>query len=333
MPIDGIMRDVLSDYSLASSFNISAQTTDKSINQIDYLGANLKTNMLMSFQEKLEYSQNLIKEALKEHQYPIIACSFGKDSVAVLHLVRSITDKFKVLWNNTLVEYPETYQFARSIIKDWDLDCIEAKPKKTFWDIVEEYGFPVNARNAKGEKQVAAAKCCNELKKKPTRKALRETECDLYFTGLTRHESRLREFSARKYGDYFYSTKWKHWKCHPILNWTTDDVWEYHKTFNMPHNPLYDMDEVSIDGGIRTGCWPCPQAIKYGKLEHLRNYYPKLFDLLVIKKGLGELIFELRINKFKNIHSRAADYMRNCTYQGLGVEKTLATHPCFFDRV
>ena len=289
--------------------------------------------MITPFNEKLDTSKKLIKKSLKEHKNPVIACSFGKDSMAVLHLVRSVTDNFKVLWNNTLVEYPETYQFARTIIKEWDLDCIEAKPEKTFWNIVEEHGFPINARNSEGQKQVAAAQCCNELKKKPTKKALRELDCDLYFTGLTRYESRLREFSARKYGDYFYSSKWNHWKCHPILNWTTEDVWEYHRMFDVPHNSLYDKNEVKIDGGIRTGCWPCPQAIKYGKLAHLRNYYPKLFDLLVVKKGLGKVIFDLRIDKLKDVASRTADYMRNCTYKGLGVEKALAVHPCFFDRV
>lgn len=285
------------------------------------------------FAEKLDYSRSLIRTTLRKHTNPIVACSFGKDSMVVLHMIRNLTKSVKVIWNNTLVEYPDTYLFAKKVIEEWKLDCIEAKPEKTFWDIVEEYGFPINSRNAKAEKQIATYKCCEELKKKPTKKVLKKIKPDLYFTGLTRHESRLREFSARLYGDYFYSKKWKHWKCHPVLNWTAKDIWEYHKLFKVPYNPLYDKTGVHIRGGIRTGCWPCPQAIKYGKLEHLRVYYPKLFYYLVVKKGLGEFILSLRIQRLRKIPSRTPDYLRNVTYQQLGIKESLEIHPCFFDRL
>lgn len=288
---------------------------------------------MKSFQAKLRYSQGLVRKALRRFKNPAVACSFGKDSMVVLHMVRQNRKTIKVLWNNTLVEYPDTYQFARHIIAEWELDCIEAKPKVTFWQIVEEFGFPIHTRNSKGRKQLAAYKCCDGLKKKPTVAALRRIDCDVYFTGLTRHESSLRELSARQYGDFFYSKKWGHWKCHPLQNWTNDDIWQYIREFELPYNPLYDKNEVAIDGGIRTGCWPCTQAIKYGKLEHLREYYPKLFNLLVVKKKLGETIMNIRIEKYKNVKSRSADYMRNLTYKELSLEKTLSMHPCFFDRL
>lgn len=288
---------------------------------------------LMDFKDKLDYTSRLIESTIKKHDNIVVACSFGKDSIAVLHLIKQFTNNFTVIWNNTLCEYPDTLSFARRIIKEWELNLIEARPNTTFWKIVEEYGFPVNSRNSKGKKQIATYKCCNELKKHPTRRALKNIDCDLYFTGLTRHESRLREFSARKYGDYFYSKKWKHYKCHPILNWTPGDVWKYHEFNNIPYNSLYDKNAVHIDGGIRTGCWACPQAIKYGKLEHLRYYYPKLFKFLVVDKGLGDVILNMRIDKYKNIKSRTHDYMRNVTFKQLGTKKSLEVHPCFFDRL
>lgn len=285
------------------------------------------------FEQKLDYTIGLIKKALKRFNKPIIACSFGKDSIVVLHLLKTHTDNFRVLWNNTLIEYPDTYEFARKIIKDWNLDCIEVKPQVTFWQIVEKYGFPIYSRNSVGNLQTATYKCCYELKKKPTSIALKNIEHDIYFTGLTRFESRLREFSARLYGDLFYSKKWKHWKCHPILNWTQQNVWGYIKRFNVPYNPIYDKNEVEIEGGIRTGCWPCTQAVKYGKIQHLRRYYPKLFDLLIRQKKFGEVMIDLRLEKYKRIKSRNLDYMRNLTFQQMGLDKTLTLHPCFFDRL
>ena len=170
--------------------------------------------------------------------------------------------------------------------------------------------------------------CCKELKKKPTLKILREQKWDLYFTGLTRHESRLREFSARRYGPYFYAKKWRIWKCHPILDWTAEDVWEYHRQFDLPHNPLYDKNEIKIRGGIRTGCWTCPQAIRYGKLQHLQHYYPRLFHTLVVTKGLGEELIKKRLQKV-----RGTEVSRLTTYLEVGIEKALQVRPCLFDQI
>ena len=66
-----------------------------------------------------------------------------------------------------------------------------------------------------------------------------------------------------------------------------------------------------MKGGIRTGCWCCPMAIKYEKLSHLRYYYPKLFDFLVVKKGLGERMVDMRLRNLKGLATRKKDYLLN----------------------
>lgn len=286
------------------------------------------------FSAKLRDAENLVLTVLRKHRQPVVACSFGKHSMVVLHMVRRRAPHVQVIWNNTGVEYPDTYRFARRMRDEWKLNMVEARPDTTFWKVVEHNGFPIFPRNAEWKLQRASTECCRQLKKKPTTRALKSIGCDLYFTGLTQFESRLRMFSARKYGKYFYSVKWRHWKCHPTLDWTTEDIWNYHRRFEVPYNPLYDKDEISMKGGIRTGCWCCPMAIKYGKLQHLRHYYPKLFDFLVIEKKLGQAIVDLRLAKLKGSKSRARDFILN-----LVVKKTkdlkgiLRRQPCFFDRL
>jgi phosphoadenosine phosphosulfate reductase len=284
--------------------------------------------MKNDFDKKLKTSLRLVKQALSEQNNPILACSFGKDSMVVLHLVRQLKPDIKIIWNNTQVEYPDTYKFAEEITRDWNLEVFEAKPRHTFWELIKEVGWPIDPRNSNGKRQKATVRCCKELKKLPTLNLLRQNKWNLYFTGLTRHESRLREFSAKKYGSYFYSKEWHLWKCHPILDWTTDDVWEYHRKFQLPHNPLYDKNEIEISGGIRTGCWPCPQAIRYGKLEHLRYYYPKLFNSIVIQHGLGEEILKRRLERAKGM-----EISRINTYLEVGVNRALHARPCLFDRL
>jgi 3'-phosphoadenosine 5'-phosphosulfate sulfotransferase (PAPS reductase)/FAD synthetase len=288
----------------------------------------------MEFSKKLRDAQALVSSALEKHSTPVVACSFGKHSMVALHLVLQYAPRVKVVWNNTGVEYPDTYKFVQRIRDEWKINLVEARPNTTFWKVVERNGFPIFPRNAEWHLQRASTECCRQLKKKPTMKVLRSIGCDLYFTGLTQFESSLRRMSARKYGKYFFSVKWKHWKCHPILDWQTEEIWEYHREFKLPYNSVYDKDEIPMQGGIRTGCWCCPMAIKYGKLQHLRHYYPKLFEFLVVRKGLGDAMLDLRIVKLKGLKSRTQDYMLNLVVKkSRDLRNILKRQPCFFDKL
>jgi len=261
---------------------------------------------------KIKSTTYLIKRVLARHKKPVVACSFGKNSMVVLHMVRQFHPNVYILFNDTLMEYPDTYKFKRMISEKWKLNLIETKPSRTFWWVVENYGFPLFSR--KGYKD-ASKNCCRYLKEYPIERVLRKYKFDLYLTGLSRHESRLREFSAKKYGNYFYSKRLKHWKCHPIQDWTEEDVWEYHKVYDIPYNGLYD--KKSPDGfDLRTGCWCCTIPIKYGKIEFLRMSYPRLWRLL-LKKGLGRLLLE------RKLETGILDNQ---------IEHLVQTRPCFFDK-
>jgi len=75
-------------------------------------------------------------------------------------------------------------------------------------------------------------------------------------------------------------------------------------------------------------------AIKYGKLQHLRHYYPKLFDFLVIRKGLGAAMVDLRLGKLKGVRSRIHDLVLNRTVKARkAFEEILKRRPCFFDKL
>ena len=49
------------------------------------------------------------------------------------------------------------------------------------------------------------------------------------------------------------------YKFNPLINWTSDEVNEYVKTFNVPYNVLQDKGFPSI------GCSPCTRAIERGE--------------------------------------------------------------------
>ena len=269
--------------------------------------------MSNGFQAKLDRSRDLVAKSLRESEHPVVACSFGKNSMIVLHLVLQRRPDVAVLFNNTLVEFPDTYRFKREMVKEWGLNVVETRPSKTFWWIVDNYGFPLFSR--KGYRD-ATKNCCRYLKEYPVEKVLRREKYDLYYTGLTRHESWRREWAARKYGDYFFSRRFSYWKCHPIQEWTDADVWQYHKEFAIPHNGVYDKEPVA-GYHQRTGCWCCTIPIKYGKIEFLRKNYPRLWNKL-LKKGVAKLILEKKLG-----HDVPADK----------IDHWVQSRPCLFDKL
>ena len=62
-----------------------------------------------------------LENVVKNHDLVVVACSFGRDSMVVLDMASKVCSKldkpFKVIWNDTGVEYPEQYKFNKEAIK------------------------------------------------------------------------------------------------------------------------------------------------------------------------------------------------------------------------
>lgn len=66
-----------------------------------------------------------------------ISFSGGKDSTVLLTIAREIYPNIKAVFSDTGLEYPEIRDFVRT----WDnVDWV--RPKKTFRQVIEEYGYP-----------------------------------------------------------------------------------------------------------------------------------------------------------------------------------------------
>lgn len=66
-----------------------------------------------------------------------VSFSGGKDSTVLLHLVRELYPNIKALFVDTGLEYPEIREFVKTFDNvDW------VRPKKTFKQVIEEYGYP-----------------------------------------------------------------------------------------------------------------------------------------------------------------------------------------------
>jgi phosphoadenosine phosphosulfate reductase len=227
---------------------------------------------------KIERAKKLIVEELGRSQRPALACSWGKCSVTLLHLLRGLCNRVLVVFNDTGVEYPEIYRYRDRLLQEWAITkYVETKPSKTFWECVKEFGFP-HIRRMYFEPGVGkgAPRCCFFLKEQPAKKCYREYAIDCAFVGLQGPESNVRRLSFLREGEAFDSKHYGIRLVRPLMIWTDADIWEYHRLNGIPHNPLYDKV-------ARSGCMPCTGYRSWRRT--LAKVNPKLYRLVSNRMG------------------------------------------------
>lgn len=224
-------------------------------------------------------AMDIISKALEKRVY--VAWSGGRCSTVALHLAISQAPDIPVVFTNTGVEYPETVTYVRAMAEEWDLNFTELKPKRTFWDIVDEYGFP-QLRGSSKKKRPRKPACCKYLKTDPPKKFMKENDLEGLITGLRVEESRPRALAIFQKGPYYRTVRDGLFKFHPVALWPLGDLMKYVSDFDFPLNPLYDM------GLPRVGCMPCTGFI--GWREQLKEMKPKLFMMVnrALQKSIGE---------------------------------------------
>jgi phosphoadenosine phosphosulfate reductase len=230
-------------------------------------------------EDKIMRARQLIAFEIKQSKKTIVSCSWGKDSIVLLHLVREVCKNVMVVFHNTLIEYPDTYEYRDLIIKKWKIkNYVETKPYKnmTFWKCVKKYGFPKFRQMASQGKQ-RTPKCCYYLKEKPAMDFIKLNKIDCEFLGLQASESMVRRLSFFREGEVFNSKKYKTRIVRPLMIWTDEDIWNYHKKFNIPKNTLYKKMK-------RNGCMPCTAFKNWREVMQKGN--PKMYAY--ISKELGQ---------------------------------------------
>ncbi len=228
---------------------------------------------------KVELSRELIKGALDEHgDKPVVSSSFGKDSMALTHLVHSVDPSVPVQFTKTGAQYPQTIQYMKEMKRKYGLKIIELSPEKTFFEIVKQHGYPKESRNSKtGDKREPA--CCRILKFKPFEDFVGSYRPTLNFTGLLGDEGRQRRMPYIVNGSGLYHMKALDiMRCIPLIWWTGSDVWQYHDENRIPRNPVYERYRIE-----RTGCIPCTGH--KGWEEQLARTFPKLYAKIQADKG------------------------------------------------
>jgi phosphoadenosine phosphosulfate reductase len=219
--------------------------------------------------------KDLIQEAIdfiQAHEPPegyFVGFSGGKDSIVTLDLVKQSGVKFKAYYSMTLIDPPEVVRF----IKQYYPDVVCLKPDMTFWQGCLKKKMPLQRSRW----------CCTVLKHGT--KSLASVGLNGRILGIRAEESWRR--SQRGRITYIK----KHTEYKPVFNWSSAEIWEYIRFYELSYPSLYD------EGFHRLGCVVCcmDKSKKTNAIKRQRwpNFY-RILDLYLEKlwERDGELLME-----------------------------------------
>lgn len=211
-------------------------------------------------QDTIKNVYNIYIQYQKKIDVFYVAFSGGKDSVVALDIVQRALphNAFKVLFGDTQMEFPDTYDVVEKIEQfcgKSGIDFYRAKsrftPKQT-WGC---FGPPATSNRW----------CCSVHKTSPQIILLRELTGNDNFTGMAFTGVRAAESLARSEYDTI-SMGEKHtgqYSCHTILEWNSAELFIY-----IYMNDLI-LNEAYKKGNSRAGCLVCPNSS--GKHEYIKR--------------------------------------------------------------
>ena len=202
--------------------------------------------MTEELQKKVDRAIRLLRSIPQDGDIEV-SYSGGKDSDVILELAKMAGIPYRAIYKATTIDPPKTIAHAR------EMGAEVIRPKRTFFQLISEYGFPSRFQRF----------CCSVLKEYKV--------CDRAIQGIRRSESRNR---AERYKEpemcRVYSAKEKVKVYLPILEWTNQDVEEFIKERNIKCHPLYYRGG-QFDVTQRLGCMGCPLASRKKRIQFFKD--------------------------------------------------------------
>ncbi len=197
-----------------------------------------------SLEEKLAFIDENIKEKI------VFSTSFGFEDQVITHAILSQELKnIEIFTLDTGRVFPETYTtWYKTELK------YQTKIKPFYPPTVELEDYVAsNGINAFYDSMELRKACCYVRKVIPLNRALENAK--VWITGLRAEQSNNRHDMQ----EVEYDESHQLYKVNPLINFSTEDCFNYLKENRVPYNVLHDQGFISI------GCAPCTRAIKEGE--------------------------------------------------------------------
>lgn len=207
---------------------------------------------LNSYKRLLNRTHQFIKESLGKVVNPYVACSFGKDSNVMLHLVLCHKPNIPIVF----LSYPET-------------DLIDNYPEViSAWGNLNLYRLCVNADilDEVNEKDILPAWA-------------KKNGYDSAFVGLRRQESVARRITIAKYGPFAKFLNEQTRIC-PLADWTTKDIAAYTVVNQLPVLNTYQYE--GFQERTVSGIAGEERGFRTMQLRRLKTYNINRYNALLI---------------------------------------------------
>lgn len=179
-----------------------------------------------------------------------LACSFqAEESVLIDMMHRLRGADFRIFTLDTGRLNQETYDCMDAIRASYGISVEVYFPEATeVQDIVRAHGVNLFYHSIEQRKL-----CCAVRKVEPLNRALKHL--DAWMTGLRREQAVTRGSVSKVEVDRDHGGIVK---INPLVDWSSDEVWNYIRANNVPFNRLHKQGYPSI------GCAPCTRAVQPG---------------------------------------------------------------------
>jgi phosphoadenosine phosphosulfate reductase len=170
-----------------------------------------------------------------------LTVSFGGPGVALAHMLHRLDERVPIVFLDTGMLFPETYEFKESFARRYGLNVLTVQPLR---DPGPLYETDPDA-------------CCAIRKVEPMQRTL--AGFDAWASAVRRDQGVGRAHT--EVVEHHVIEGRPLVKIHPLAYWTRAQVTEYLHDNDIPHHPLLDLGYTSL------GCWPCTRATFAGEDE------------------------------------------------------------------
>ena len=211
----------------------------------------------MTLDARIAEASKRLRDVVTAHSPATFASSFGAEDMVILDLIAKLELDVEVFTLDTGRLHEETHALIALARQKYQ------RPIKVMYpDSAELESFVVNyGNNAFYDSVELRKRCCAIRKVAPLRRALEGKR--LWITGLRRGQSVTRSDFALLAHDSDNGL----FKLNPLVDWSTEEVFEYLQRYEVPSNALHARGFPSI------GCAPCTRAVKPGEDERSGRWW------------------------------------------------------------
>lgn len=279
---------------------------------------------------KLEVSIERIKQIRPRGGSWYLAFSGGKDSCVIKALCDMAGVKYDAHYRVSSVDPPELIRFIKEKHPDVIFDFPRDKDGKviTMWNLIPKKHMPptrmvryccqhLKEDGGKDRDKITGVRWAESVRRKNNRSGLEIEDGQKDRTKLD--PDNMDEDMVR------YCMQSKGFVLNPIIDWSTDEVWEFIHRYNIPYCELYDQ------GFKRLGCIGCPMATPKEKEREFKRYpkfkeaYIRAFDRMIKAQIDGGYLEKQRADELQIGDGIQSQTERNYMITGYSIHSDTGT--------